>query len=365
MCGGFMTALLLFFCSELAWAERPSKVSDEWDVLGSFSTGGALFYANNAPSLGYSAVAGMRGTDQSETVFLSIGRQANPLLDSDATIGSINANFGVWFYALPKRTTSPYLGAMLGVGSTNYYTPSDATTENNGYGIDATAVGGIEMNRSSRNRLFLQSDLIFPFYQTIGPNKTRVPRLTLSIGVTFDPIFASSSSESSGSSRSSGSSGSSGSSDTSSTPSRTPSVIPSVVAGSPRATLNRDRCTIDINTPILFGEDKDEYLPESEPIVRSVAEAIMATDDIRRVMVQGHTDTRGEVVYNFDLSKRRVQSVVDGLVEMGVPSSQLRIRGFGESSPLYPDATTEEKHAANRRVEFIVVWADGPCDNTR
>jgi outer membrane protein OmpA-like peptidoglycan-associated protein len=72
-----------------------------------------------------------------------------------------------------------------------------------------------------------------------------------------------------------------------------------------------------------------------------------------RVNVDGHTDSRGADQYNQALSERRAQSVVDYLVEKGIPRSQLTARGFGESKPIAGN-DNDANMARNRRVEFVV-----------
>ena len=38
----------------------------------------------------------------------------------------------------------------------------------------------------------------------------------------------------------------------------------------------------------------------------------------------------------------------------GVDAERLEFKGYGETEPLIPNATTEEDHAKNRRVEFHI-----------
>ena len=72
-----------------------------------------------------------------------------------------------------------------------------------------------------------------------------------------------------------------------------------------------------------------------------------------RVNVDGHTDNRGTDQYNQALSEKRARSVVDYLVEKGVPRTQLNARGFGESKPVAAN-DNDANMARNRRVEFVV-----------
>jgi len=69
-----------------------------------------------------------------------------------------------------------------------------------------------------------------------------------------------------------------------------------------------------------------------------------------RVEVQGHTDSRASESYNRALSQRRAAAVAAVLVrEHGVNPANVTARGYGESSPIASNDTSEGR-AANRRV---------------
>ena len=72
------------------------------------------------------------------------------------------------------------------------------------------------------------------------------------------------------------------------------------------------------------------------------------------VIINSHTDERGENEYNFKLSSRRAESVVNYLISKGIAKARLDFKGFGETIPLVKNATTEEDHQRNRRTTFKV-----------
>ena len=84
---------------------------------------------------------------------------------------------------------------------------------------------------------------------------------------------------------------------------------------------------------------------------------ILAHPEIKKIRVEGHTDSDGPDISNLKLSQARTQAVVDYLVSKGVERSRLDPVGFGESRPI-SDNTTPEGKAKNRRVEFIIVSRD-------
>ena len=72
------------------------------------------------------------------------------------------------------------------------------------------------------------------------------------------------------------------------------------------------------------------------------------------IQINGHTDNTGSTAVNQVLSEQRAQSVFDYLVSQGVWESRLKVKGFGEKSPL-SENTTPEGRQNNRRVEFEVI----------
>ena len=107
--------------------------------------------------------------------------------------------------------------------------------------------------------------------------------------------------------------------------------------------------------PIFFETNVSRILPESEPVLRAIAEMMRAMPRIRRVRVEGHTDDRGDDEPNLQLSQERAQAVVEWLVgEGGVEAERLEARGFGEAQPLIP-GQSDGARAANRRVELRII----------
>ena len=73
------------------------------------------------------------------------------------------------------------------------------------------------------------------------------------------------------------------------------------------------------------------------------------------VILVGHTDTRGTLESNVDLSRQRAEAVQKLLIERyGADPQQLMAEGIGYLSPRATN-TTEEGRARNRRVEAILV----------
>lgn len=104
---------------------------------------------------------------------------------------------------------------------------------------------------------------------------------------------------------------------------------------------------------IYFEFDKDELMPRSYVELNKLLK-IMRENPKLVIDIMGHTDSLGDDDYNFDLSQRRAQAVVNFLLEHKVSKNRLRFHGEGESKPIASNET-DEGRAQNRRVEFVVV----------
>lgn len=73
-----------------------------------------------------------------------------------------------------------------------------------------------------------------------------------------------------------------------------------------------------------------------------------------KVEISAHTDDVGSEAYNLRLSEKRAESVVKYLVENKVNKKQLIAKGYGESKPIVPN-DSDENRAKNRRVELKIL----------
>jgi len=111
---------------------------------------------------------------------------------------------------------------------------------------------------------------------------------------------------------------------------------------------------ITIQQQIQFQVDSAIILPESDALMREIADTLVKNPRITRVEVQGHTDSSGSAEYNQTLSEQRASAVREWLTTHGVGPDRLIARGYGEYQPLIPNVTKGMK-AQNRRVQFIIV----------
>ena len=122
---------------------------------------------------------------------------------------------------------------------------------------------------------------------------------------------------------------------------------------------------IQIIDVVYFKTDKDVILAKSFKLLDKVAEVIKSHPDLPAVIIEGHTDDRGDQAHNMDLSQRRAESVKTYLVSKGVDVGKLQAQGFGPTKPLASNKTNSGR-SSNRRVEFKIAGVEslrtGPAD---
>ena len=79
-----------------------------------------------------------------------------------------------------------------------------------------------------------------------------------------------------------------------------------------------------------------------------------------KVEISGHTDNKGDKLYNQKLSEDRAKVVVARLTEKGISSSRMKAKGYGETKPVkantLPDGSDDaDGRQQNRRVEFKII----------
>ena len=109
--------------------------------------------------------------------------------------------------------------------------------------------------------------------------------------------------------------------------------------------------------PILFAVGSPFLAESSKPILNEVA-GILLENPEGNLEIEGHSDTDGAEDINLDLSASRAEAVLEYLISRGVEPSRLSAIGYGETRLKIDPEVTASDRAANRRIEFRVIFGN-------
>jgi outer membrane protein OmpA-like peptidoglycan-associated protein len=118
------------------------------------------------------------------------------------------------------------------------------------------------------------------------------------------------------------------------------------------ADLNKDKEWKSIDLEIYFEYNSARIVPEAEPQLKELGEALRS-QSLRNatVVLGGHTDAKGSESYNERLSDRRAQAVKRYLVDkLDIPADHLTTAGYGKRHLKNPN---DPFGGENRRVQII------------
>ena len=116
-------------------------------------------------------------------------------------------------------------------------------------------------------------------------------------------------------------------------------------------TLEGDK--LELLQQVHFAEGKALLLPDSQPLLAQVVDAIVR-GGFKRVRVEGHTDNQGDKEANLALSKERAKAVAEALVRAGLEPGRVESEGYGDTRPIAPNLTPRGREL-NRRVELVIL----------
>jgi outer membrane protein OmpA-like peptidoglycan-associated protein len=109
---------------------------------------------------------------------------------------------------------------------------------------------------------------------------------------------------------------------------------------------------------IYYDLDKYNIRSDAAKTLTNVLEMMKLHPEIR-IQLGAHTDSRASQAYNVVLSKNRVQSAIDWLVERGIDRSRFTLAYYGETKLVNRCGDDvycpETEHQYNRRTEFNVI----------
>jgi OOP family OmpA-OmpF porin len=118
--------------------------------------------------------------------------------------------------------------------------------------------------------------------------------------------------------------------------------------------LSEKRTEPGVNLKIKFDFDSYTIRSESFALMDELGKAL--TDEklmSKDIIIKGHTDSIGTETYNLKLSLKRALAVKMYLTEnFPIPTSRLKVAGYGESLTLISNSNESDRQI-NRRVEIV------------
>jgi outer membrane protein OmpA-like peptidoglycan-associated protein len=116
------------------------------------------------------------------------------------------------------------------------------------------------------------------------------------------------------------------------------------------AVANLDNYHVVQEASVQFGFDKDNLTKDAKAALDQLASAVPGAKGYI-IALEGGTDSVGPADYNYDLSERRANSVIQYLAaQHNIPAHKIYVVGLGKDKPLDSNKTREGR-AKNRRVD--------------
>jgi OOP family OmpA-OmpF porin len=113
---------------------------------------------------------------------------------------------------------------------------------------------------------------------------------------------------------------------------------------------NLDNYRVVTETSVHFGFDKDNLTKDAKAALDQIANDVPNTKGYI-LTVEGATDSVGDSEYNYGLSQRRADAVIQYLAaEHNIPAHKIYLIGLGKDKPVESNKTREGR-AKNRRVD--------------
>jgi outer membrane protein OmpA-like peptidoglycan-associated protein len=109
---------------------------------------------------------------------------------------------------------------------------------------------------------------------------------------------------------------------------------------------------LNLRSELLFETDSAVLTEDAIARVSRIGD-ILAKYPEDRIRIEGHTDSRGTVAYNEELSLRRAEAVARVLSSRGVAPGQILVLGMGEEQPVASNDSPVGR-SANRRVQLHI-----------
>jgi OmpA-OmpF porin, OOP family len=104
---------------------------------------------------------------------------------------------------------------------------------------------------------------------------------------------------------------------------------------------------------VYFDQSSYVLRPESNEQLDKLLKTLNGNPGLH-IQIAGHTDNVGDRRLNQALSENRAKVITNYLTNRGIGQTRLQPQGYGDSRPVAPN-DTEDNKKKNRRVEFVVL----------
>src|SRR5690606_884938 len=119
------------------------------------------------------------------------------------------------------------------------------------------------------------------------------------------------------------------------------------------ATRTDEGIKFSLSSDVLFPSNSS-YLSENAKKELNKLIKILNQQKSKKIRVDGHTDSTGEVNYNIWLSEKRATSVKKFLEDAGVTGARISTNGLGPNKPIADNKSVDGRQK-NRRVEILIL----------
>ncbi len=117
------------------------------------------------------------------------------------------------------------------------------------------------------------------------------------------------------------------------------------------------RMVIALPSDVLFSSGSARLSENGVKTIKEISPLLMSFDK-KEFQIEGHTDnvpiSTAQYPSNWDLAAARALTVLNFMLEAGMPEDRVSAATFGETRPVLENET-EEGRKANRRIEIVVV----------
>jgi chemotaxis protein MotB len=131
-----------------------------------------------------------------------------------------------------------------------------------------------------------------------------------------------------------------------------------VDAGKLQIKFVNGKMVLALSTDILFPSGSAALSAQGALAIKEVTQVLSGLKG-KKFQIEGHTDndpivSKKTFVSNWDLASARAMTVLNTMLESGMPSETISAASYGDTQPVMSNKTAKGK-AANRRIAIVVV----------